>query len=248
MIWNNKEATTHQGALYLSSHAGLIVERKELLEIMDHFVPPLQERLRQAACLDLNHGAAVQQLMVIRVSHMLASDDIVDYLGPIWEGNSNNRAHAARERIVSWANRQPEDFRMFTFSCAQMLAITRQYLYNHPQEAHMAFHGGMAAWVMSSLYLWIGLSFDWHDETTTTPLPVCNLDWLGPVDAPEALVVQDWIRSGSPCIVRMHGVPNFFSPLGPKQVLQQTAEVLGKMSVWGIAKTLLNATLRVLNA
>jgi hypothetical protein len=118
--------------------------------------------------------------------------------------------------------------------------ITGLYPCNHPQEAYNSFHAGVICFVLSTLlaadYQAISIS-----ESLADTLPVCNLDWQGSPDGPEALAIRDWIENGTPSLVRMRGVPNVFSDRGPRQILQQTADVLSNVSVWGIKHILLNA-------
>lgn len=244
LLWSNKEATTQPGAKYLSSYNALIQTRKDLLRIVQLFSgsPRAIPTPAKPRCLE----SLVMRLHLVSAAYYMASDDITDYMHLIWRRSP--QSSYAQQHISRWINGSPREFRYLTFAAAQLLTLSRMYPYNHPKDPYDAFHAGMALWVMSKLF-----SDEWmrniaNSTTHHELLPTCNLDWLGTQDAQEALILQHWLATGDPCVVRMHGVPDVFSRDGPKQILQQTAEILGNMSVWGIGQTLLNATLRVLHA
>lgn len=221
MIWDNKEATTHQGAVYLMSYNALLQVKAELLQIIDDFMSTTYGYPYFAT--KLPNEVSVHQLILANISHGLAEGPIACDFMFIMLWQDNDHAVPARHRISQWVKEHSRDARSLLFSCCQMLTLTRLYPCNHPQEAWNAFHGGVAASVLSKL-LSSDYSVDLHSGILPEMLPVCNLDWHGDPNGPEALAVRDWVNHGTPSIVRMHGVPEVFSPdLGPKHILQQTA-------------------------
>lgn len=239
MVWDNKEATTHPAAMHLSTYDSLLEGRVELLEILDDFASPTTGYYPYATAKPSNEFT-VQHWLQAGIAHGLAEGVVICDLFGILLWQDESRAIPARNRIMRWIVANPRYPRALLYTCAQGLMINRLYPCNHPQEAYNIFHCGLICFVLSTL-----LRADYQampsSEDTPGPLPVCNLDWQGSPDGPEVLAIRDWIENGTPSRVRMRGVPEVFSHRGPGQILQQTAEVLGNVSVWGIKHVLLNA-------
>jgi hypothetical protein len=56
----------------------------------------------------------------------------------------------------------------------------------------------------------------------------------------------DWIQFGGSRTVSLHGVPDLCCSRGQMQVLEQTAEILERMQVWGIAHNFLAVILQMI--
>ena len=245
MIWDYKEATSHQGARYLLTYDVLMKGQEQLLGIMDTFVSPTYS---YPFFVGQHHHdeTTIQMLKLAAASRGLAKAALVcDMMGMLWQDGV--AAGPARQQILEWTKENPKDARTLMFTCAQLLDLTRRYPSNHPQEPYDAFHGGVGIWILSTIetadYLVQATSSDF-----SSPLPVCNLDWHGAPDAPEAMVVRDWIEYGVPCVVRMHGITDVYTTNGARQALDQTADVLANMSAWGIKDTLYNAIKRIIQS
>jgi hypothetical protein len=239
MVWDNKEATTHQAAMHLSTYDALLEGRAELLEILDDFASPTTGYYPCVTTKPSNEFT-VQHRIQVGIAHGLAEGVVFCDLFAIMLWQDESRAIPARNRILRWIKENPRNPRALLYSCAQGLMITGLYPCNHPQEAYNSFHAGVICFVLSTL-----LAADYQaistSESLAGTLPVCNLDWQGSPDGPEVLAIRDWVENGTPCLVRMRGVPDVFSDRGPRQILQQTADVLSNVSVWGIKHILLNA-------
>lgn len=239
MVWDNKEATTHQAARHLSTYGALLEGRAELLEILDDFASPTTGYYPCVTTKPSNEFT-VQHRLQVGIAHGLAEGVVFCDLFVIMLWDNESRAVHARNRILRWIKENPRNPRALFYTCAQGLMITGLYPCKHPQEALNSFHCGVICFVLSTL-----LGADYQATSTSEgpagPLAVCNIDWQGTPEGPEALSMRDWIENGTPSLVRMRGVPDVFSDRGPRQILQQTADVLSKASVWGIRHILLNA-------
>ncbi|OQU95621.1 Fungal specific transcription factor domain-containing protein [Cladophialophora immunda] len=239
MVWDNKEATTHQAAMHLSTYDALLKGRAELLQILDDFASPTTGYY-PSATTEPSNEFTVQHWLQVGIAHGLAEGVVICDLFGIMLWQDESRAIPARNRILRWCRENPRNPRALLYTCAQGLTITRLYPCNHPQEAYNIFHCGLICFVVSTLLLADYQTMS-NRETPGGTLPVCKLDWQGAPDGPEVLAIRDWIENGTPSRVRMHGVPEVFSVPGPRQILQQTADVLSNVSVWGIKHILLNA-------
>ena len=75
---------------------------------------------------------------------------------------------------------------------------------------------------------------------------VYSLDFRGSDEDAVGRDLTQWIENGGPGILRMHAIPDLLAEHGPQRILQQTAEILERMPVWGIARPFRNAVLRAL--
>lgn len=245
LIWDNKEASTHQVAALLSTYNALHDGKDELLNILDNFISPMYGYPCYAT--KPHTELAVQLRSLGNITHGLADGAVVCDLFGIMLWHDEASAAPARRRIHQYIKDNPKQCRSLLFSTAQQITIGRLYPCNHPQEAWNVFHAGIGVFVMSTL-LAEEDSVPSMSCSSNANVPTCNLDWQGAPDGREAAAIRDWILNGTPSLVRMHGVPDVFSALGARQVLLQTAELLDNMSVWGIKKILLNAIRGLLHA
>lgn len=238
MMWSYKEQTTQPAARFTPSFDGLVEAKLELSRIIDNFLfsPALEQLTTQDS-----FALRMHQFYDIQLSHILAADDVWDHLHFIWRPHP--RGAEARVYIEKWMQQKPHTCRSFIRANAQLLNAIRLWPDNHPQEAYNVFHAGMALWVMSLLGTNLPMYSAFQGDQT------CSLDWFGSLNGVEGHRLRDWVETGAlHYLVRIHGVPSFFHPDGPKQVLQQTADVLRTMHVWPVARTFMNATLRTLKA
>jgi hypothetical protein len=238
LMWSYKEQTTHPAARFMPSFSANVAAKTELARVIDEFYfSPILERVM----LQDGFALRMQQFYDIQLSHILTADDVWDHLHLIWRPHP--KGAEARLYISKWMQQSPRTCRNFIRANAQLLNAARMWPDNHPQEAYNCFHAGMALWVMSLLGKDLPMYSAFHEEQA------CSLDWFGSPDAIEADRLRDWVETGVPCYtVRMHGVPSLFHPDAPEQVLEQTANVLRAMSVWAVAHTFMNATIRTLKA
>ncbi|KAF2163120.1 hypothetical protein M409DRAFT_57788 [Zasmidium cellare ATCC 36951] len=244
MMWTHKEMTTQPGAKHLASYLPVQQGEDDLLHLVDRLAH--SRRLSVSITMAPSKFATcIHQLCICQLTHIIAGEDMWDYLHLIWR--KHPQAEAARTHILSFIRRRPQATRAFQVANARLLSIIRLHPSNHPQEPYNTFHAGMAVWVMATLMR--------QQETAVAHGPArpnkppCHIDWFGEDDDPESSNLREWLEHGSRRRTpRMHGVPDLTAHDGPELVLRQTVEVLGRMSVWGVAKTLLNATLRVLHS
>lgn len=243
--WDLRESAYEPGAPYLPTRAVHSQSIDILMSCMNQFFRPLKSGNKQALYPSL--GLIVQQMYLIRTSFVLASDDIADYMHLVWARGP--RSKEAQEHLEQWAIQHPKKVRLNVYLAAQALSVVRQCPFNNPREPYYAFHSGFILWSMVSVLrstqrdprTWSTI------EASSTRRRVCQLDWLGPEDASELQTINDWIECGGEHVLRMYGVPEVDTEQGMQQVLQQTADILKRMPVWGIAQNFLNAILRVLH-
>jgi hypothetical protein len=184
----------------------------------------------------------VRRAQMVHMAHLYAAGDLMDWLYPLLRSGSD--AEKAKARMVRWANFSPTRVREVAYHCAQTLSIICRYPYNLPLEAFNAFHSGVTLWCMA-----VALP---HDTRRGHQGQVIRLDLLpeqsghsGLDNRPE---VSSWIQNGGPQVVSLFGVPSLGSRQGRQQVLEQTAEVLKGMQVWGIAQNFLNVVVELTRA
>jgi len=137
-----------------------------------------------------------------------------------------------------WAEHSAARVREVTYHAAQTLAIIRQFPYNLPLEAFNTFHAGVVLWCMADV-----LPRQSHSRHGRR----IRIDQLEEQeeDGPNA-VIDAWIREGGQQVVSLYGVSSLGSDKGRHQVLEQTADVLKGMRVWGIAQNFLKVILELM--
>jgi hypothetical protein len=213
----------------MKCHVG---NRALLLRVLDRFMTSPKDP--SALCTSKSIIDIVHRVETIHMAHLIGAGDLMDWLYPLLRGEPDSEA--ARARMIRWSQDKVR-MRETAFHSAQIISLVREYPYNICQEGVYVFHAGAVLWCLSGL-----LSREsTHHETNTA---VCRLDYIARYDnEPERLAIRTWIRDGDIRRLSIHGVPDICSELGRQQVLQQTAEILRRMRVWGIAHNFLKVIL-----
>jgi hypothetical protein len=144
---------------------------------------------------------------------------------------------AAKGRLKQWSMEEPARVRQVVYHCAQTLSIVRVHPYNLHFEAFNAFHAGLILWSM------IDLLPAGQDGSPTRGVCVDQLHGEDPAADAE---VSEWIHRGEPRTISLHSIPDLQGTGSRRQVLDQTARILRRMRVPGLAKCFLNVVLDML--
>ncbi|KAH8891122.1 hypothetical protein GQ53DRAFT_649314 [Thozetella sp. PMI_491] len=246
-FWDAREASYEPGDAAFHTTTSTTQRMSEILTIMDKFSRPLT---LATVYPPREPESLAQRMYLVRTTRTPNADDPVDYMHLVW--TRGPRAQEAKDHLERWAQQYPDKVRLSAYLGAQLLSIARQYPYNHPREPYHVFHGGFILWTMASLLILPSMTGSMAGAPSTSlrsdsEPKVCCLDWLGGNDTAEAQAIRDWIEHGGNYAVKLHGISDVLSEKGLRQILEQTAETLGRMPVWGIAQNFLNAVLRVLH-
>lgn len=222
---------------------------------------PSQGPAAPALCPPRSRKERAFQELILRarvslVAQIVAADQISHHLDTSWlrRGDGARRLphEVAAHTLRAWADADPVQPRRMARVGAQLLAISRLYPYNMPREPYDAFRAGLLLWTMVPLVR-ASTTMVFHpipiQQPLLRPLRVCQLDWLGDEDAPEAQVVRDWIEHGSAggdVVLQIQEVPNICTEQGTRQILQHTSNMLRKLHVWGASETYRDIILRAL--
>lgn len=235
MLWTLKEIKGSPicELVDLNDHQGR--DQRNLLKVVDTFESATQSSTIARRTLQMETARRYQ---LVHVAHFFAAGNLMDWLYPLLRGGAETVR--AKEPMKKWAGENPSRVRELAFHSAQVLAVIRKYPCNLPLEAFNAFHAGVVLWCMALL-----LRQDLQPQAGRTAI---RLDQLteGHESSNQELVDR-WILEGGPWIVGAYGVPVLASPTGCLQVLEQTAEILRNMRVWGIAQNFLNVIMELLD-
>lgn len=149
-------------------------------------------------------------------------------------------AENARLRMAQWATEEPKRVREVAYHSAQILALVRQHPCNTPLEPSVIFHAGVVLACMARL---LSVCTSGSSSNSRPETSALRLDHLGSADDAMSSAVLAWVHNGDANTVSLHGVPSLCCDLGRQQVLDQTAEMLKRAHVWGIAQTFARAVL-----
>jgi hypothetical protein len=249
LTWSTMELEFDAGGTVLNSPQGLGLRRQAIRSVSRRFMTPLM----QDSQIVRREGfeAAVQRSCLAQLADILGADDIVNYTHLVWR--CGPASESARRILLAWAHENPQNVRRITRASAYVLSATRQFPYNHHLEPYYVFHCGFLVWTMAPLLRSLQglpstemIRVGSHTQRHLDQPPVIQLDWLGSEDAPEGQMLGQWLENGGPCVLRMHAIPDILSVEGSRRILLQTAEILKRMPVWGIAQAFRNAVLRAI--
>lgn len=248
LMWETMELEFSAGGALINISSGLADRRIALHAAIQKFVTPLTPN--PVVPREAGFEAKVQLSRLAQYGALLDADDLINYTHLVWRGNPTSGP--ARKVLLQWAAKNPRKVRQVARASAFILNATRQFPYNHHLDAHHAFHAGFMVWSLIPLLRSLQASVPAHlpvpDQQLLGQHAVCQLDCLASGDSPEQEKVAQWVESGEFCVLRMHAVPDILSEEGSRQILQQTADILRRMPVWGIAQVFRNAVLRALHA
>ena len=134
-----------------------------------------------------------------------------------------------------WASEDYRRTRDVAYHCAQLLGLLRHYPNNLPFEAFLTFHAGV-------VLACVALVLNAGDHTTTFDSTI-RLDQLDPGNDSITTSHTRWIENGGNTRISLSGVPSLCSFSGRQAVLDQTAYLLKRHQVWGMARNLTKVVL-----
>ena len=208
---------------------------------------------------DQDFRGLVLRARISLVAQIIATDRISDHLDTEWGSGRTadmSMVHEVAERnLQSWAIIHASEPRRMAHVGAQLLAISRLYPCHLPREPYDTCRAGLLLWTMvpfirsaEALSLSERESIlhnrQWRRQQGTDQSQpergrrVCQLDWLGSDEAPEAQTIRDWIDHGDDSFVlRIHGIPDICTSQGRRRILEHTSDLLRKQHVWGSSDT-----------
>lgn len=231
MIWTSKELSGGPMSIFGGGLTGqLDAGRQFLQQILDRFLyvqlcSPASSPLSLQETIDMHY-----QAQNIHLANLYAAGDLMDWLYSVVR---DPRSRINEERMRHWATQDPKRVREVAFHSSSVLSILRDHQTNYPFEPFCAFHAGAALWCMAQLL---------PPSSTKDKSPPLRLDRIPP-GASDQMAVRKWISTGVPSRVSVFGVPDLASVAGRQYVLEQTAELLQRMSFWGISQNFVKVVL-----
>ncbi|OQV01808.1 Fungal specific transcription factor domain-containing protein [Cladophialophora immunda] len=169
----------------------------------------------------------VHRMRLIHVAHIYGAGDLMNWLYPYLRHGLE--AENAAVRMRRWGSEDSQRTREVAYHSAQILGLIRNYPNSMPLEPYLIFHAGV---VLSCVALLLPPS------TPSNQSPQLQIDQLDPGDNSIAKRHLHWVKSGGPQCISISGVQSLCAPTGRQEVLDQTAALLKRQKVWGIARNL----------
>ncbi|KIY04070.1 uncharacterized protein Z520_00762 [Fonsecaea multimorphosa CBS 102226] len=232
MIWTLKEITG-------SPICDLFVNGPEnctadLLDATDRFARSPHTLSSSLTTTEL--ASAIHTLQIIHVAHLYGANGLMNWLYPLLR--EGNEATTAFTQMSHWAAAKPEMVRNTAFHCARILSLARTYPSNCPDEPFLIFHAGT---VLFYLARWLPR----NTGAGSSENLVVRLDHIGAEDDTESANLRSWLRDGQAQVISLHGIPSLCSNQGRRQVLDETADLLKRRRVWGIANSFVKVVLNL---
>ena len=143
-------------------------------------------------------------------------------------------AENARERMKQWGYEDPRRTRQVAYHCAQVLGLLRHYPSNMPFEPFLTFHAGVVLSCIATLL---------QAGNPSDPGAILHLDQLDPGDGSVTKRQTDWIEHGGNVQWGLSGIPSLSFATARQAILDQTASLLKRQKVWGMARNLMKVVL-----
>ncbi|KAK5040505.1 hypothetical protein LTS07_001003 [Exophiala sideris] len=174
----------------------------------------------------------VHRMQLIHVAHIYGAGDLMNWLYAYLRHGPE--AENASIRMRQWGQEDLGRTREVAYHCSQLLGLLRHYPNNVPLESFLIFHAGV---VLSCVAVLL--------PTATNPDQSAglHLDQLHLEDDRSTNLMTDWVNNGGDVQLSLSGVPSLCSPAGRQDVLDQTASLLKRRKVWGMARNLTKVVL-----
>lgn len=229
MLWTLKEIR--------SSHINDLVTppkyddgRQTLLDAIDQMAIPITVASKNNTRVEMDR--LVHRMQLVHISHIYGAGDLMNCLYPFLRHGPE--AENARTRMRQWANESPSRTREVAYHCSQMLALVRHYPSNMSLEPFLIFHAGVVLSCMGMLL---------PRSTSSSDSSPIQLDLLDPGTGEVSNRQTTWVRNGGNERICLLGVPDLSSPAGRQEILDQTALLLKRHRVWGMARNLTKVVL-----
>lgn len=230
LVWTLKE-------IQASPLVDVVPEPWPLVKHKGTLLGKLEEYLRsphvaKASDDDSTIRWTAQTSVVIHLSHLYGSSDLMDWLPALLASSGLNET--ARMRMKSWGQEDQKRLRKVVYHSAQILAICRDFPFNSPCEATYAFYAGGVLWCAAALLDSPIADADADVETDGYGHQlILDKNATGEDGYPK---IAQWIQEGGNVRPSLYGVPCLGSASSGTQVLKETVRVLQNMRVWYIAQ------------
>lgn len=230
-LWSIKELQASPLMDVVPERWPLLEHKVALLDKLDSYVT--SPHSIKARGNDSGFQQSVQTALVVHLSHLYGSSDLMDWLPVLLRSSGLNRV--ARERMKAWGEEDGARMRKVVYHSAGIIKISRDFPFNGPYEAFYVFYAGAALWCAATV-LREGNDHT-NSGTNVNEEPPIFLDkHVDERDHVRDSKVLQWIRDGGTVKVGLYGVPVLGSDSSPMQVLDETLRILDKMRVWAISK------------
>lgn len=227
-LWTLKELSASPIIDLTTEKIQLQAGQKDLLMVLDRFLQsPISPKL---ACTRTALAIQVKITQVVHMAHLYAAGDFMDFLQPILRNGIDQKRACAR--LKEWAGESAKRVREVAYHSSQVLALIRKFPYNLSLEPFNAFHAGAALWCMAQVLP----QEPSHEAALDIQRQSLAIDHLLTNDDIISPRINEWVRDGRTYTIGVFGAPRLACHEGRVQILEQTAEMLGNMKVWGIAQ------------
>jgi hypothetical protein len=253
MLWTVKEIRRSPiGDLVDSTH--WVEDRRSLLRGINMF-GEIPFSTAVAATQTSDHVVIIaRRMQIVHLANLIGAGNLIDLIYRLVRPSSDRKV--AEQELISWAKQDPRRVRETAFHAAQTLTIIRHYPSNLPLEAFNTFHAGVFLWCASALLPACQGRVESQNEplrtssmtsaSSTNTISSIRLDYLAMQDGDATSgVIQNWIQNGDTNNISIFGIPDLCSPIGQARLLDQTADMLKNMTVWGVAQSLRKAILEL---
>ncbi|EXJ68489.1 uncharacterized protein A1O5_08282 [Cladophialophora psammophila CBS 110553] len=204
--------------------------RRTLVQAIDQMTIPIVAASKNNTRAEMDR--LVHRMQLVHISHVYGAGDLMNWLYPYLRHGPE--AENARIRMKQWANENAQRTRDVAYHCAQMLALVRYYPSNRSLEPFLTFHAGVVLSCMATLL---------PEGSLLNQNSSIQLDLLDPGSGEVTNRQTGWVSYGGNEQISLLGVPDLASALGRQQVLDQTALLLKRQRVWGMARNLTKVVL-----
>ncbi|KAF5235272.1 hypothetical protein FAUST_7165 [Fusarium austroamericanum] len=175
----------------------------------------------------------VERLLIIHLCHLYGAGDLMDWLPALLRARGQHKE--IRARMTKWGLEDGARLREVAYHSAQILALSRSFPFNCPNESFYVFYGGAALWCASTLLKESRRGIE-ADGYAVEVASVLRLDTLCARDDGDKNQLEHWLGQAIDVRVCLFGIPDLGSEDSPIQVLQETSRILENMRVWELPK------------
>ncbi|KAL5590251.1 hypothetical protein FOBRF1_013808 [Fusarium oxysporum] len=234
-LWSMKELQTSPLIDNVPENWPLVAHKRTLLTKLDEFrtCPDAAKANKD----DRNLRRIVERLLIIHLCHLYGAGDLMDWLPALLRAGGQHKE--LRARMSRWGLEDGARLREVAHHSARILALSRSFPFNSPNESFYVFYAGAALWCTGILLGEFGR--DAHtevrsDDDECNDLAVLWLDSLDVKDEDQYNQLKQWLREGRNVRVGLFGVPDLGSKKSRAQVLKETLRILQNMGIWELSK------------
>jgi hypothetical protein len=199
--------------------------RTNLLHVLDSMSVPMVAFSKSHTKTEIDR--LVHRMRLIHLAHIYGAGDLMNWLYPYLRHGPE--AENAADRMRQWGFEDAQRTREVAYHSAQILGLVRNFPNGMPLEPYLIFHAGVVLSCVATLLATC---------LPSTHGPPLQLDQLDQGDGSLSRRHLHWIANGGSQCVSIFGTRSLCSPTGRQEVLDQTAALLKRQKVWGIARNL----------